>query len=263
MTVQEVPPTFTPPFKRLQYGSGHVYVDDLGRPVQSVTSILRDGMPKPALINWAGETTAAYAVDHWAELEQMGVATRYKTILNARWNTTRTASIRGTAIHQAAEAIGKGEPYAIPADSTAQVEAYRRFLDDWRVEPIAIERVVGHTTFGYAGTFDILALVNGEPYLLDIKTNASGVFPETALQLAAYLHADWSEHEDTLKRLGGARTGVVWLRPDGGYELLPVDAGEESFRAFLAAKDLASWSKANDGVIGSALALPTTVKVTA
>ncbi len=247
---------FTPPFRRLQYGSGHVYVDDLGRPVQSVTATLRDGAPKPALINWAATVTADYVMDHWTRLAKMPFSERYKAITGARWEKTRAASIRGTAIHQAAEAIAKGEPYAIPADSTAQVEAYRRFLDDWRVEPITIERVVGHTTFGYAGTFDLLAMVAREAYLLDIKTNASGVFPETALQLAAYLHADWSEHQATLERLGGCKTAVVWLRPDGGYELLPVDAGKESFRAFLAAKDLASWSKSSDGVIGSALALP-------
>ena len=46
-------------------------------------------------------------------------------------------------------------------------------------------------TFGFAGTLDAICTIAGRRGLLDIKTGRSGVYPEVALQLAAYAHADF------------------------------------------------------------------------
>jgi len=86
------------------------------------------------------------------------------------------------------------------------------------------------------------------------------VYPETALQLSAYRSCDWAETTPILERLQDPelRTGAVWLKPDGGYELLPVTTGAEEFRAFLAAKELAGWGKTSDHLIGAPLAIAET-----
>src|SRR6266487_4769661 len=246
-----------PPFSRKEYGGGHISLDSQGTFLPSVTSILRDGVPKPALINWAGEVTAVYVVDNWQKLSRLGHASRYKAIRDARFAKNKAATLRGSQLHQAAEAIIQGKQYQIPQDSLAQAQAYARFRDDWHVSPLAVERIVGSVEHGYAGTFDLLAMLGEDPWLLDLKTNASGIYGETALQLAAYRNGDWAETPPILGRLQDPelQTGAVWLKPDGEYELIPITTGEPEFRAFLAAKELAGWSKGSEHLIGSPLAL--------
>lgn len=246
-----------PPITKRPYGGGHVYTDSRGVPVPSVTTILNQGMAKPALVGWAGETTALYAVDHWQELNRLKPATRYKRIREARFNQTRNATLRGSQLHEAAEAIVQGKPYTIPADSRPQAEAYARFRDDWNVSPLATERIIANLDHSYAGTFDLLAMLGDECWLLDLKTNSSGLFPEVALQLAAYANATWAETEPILERLRDAHTGAVWLKPDGGYDLASIRAEKEEFRAFLAARILAEWGKSDGDVISTPLVLQT------
>ena len=51
-----------PKLTRRNYGKGHSYYLD-GEKIPGVTSVLGDGLAKPALINWAAKTVAGYAVE--------------------------------------------------------------------------------------------------------------------------------------------------------------------------------------------------------
>src|SRR5690606_1778475 len=64
------------PFKRRNAGRGHYYVDEDGTRFDGVTTLLGEGLPKPALVNWAANTTADYAVDHWDELSRNTISER-------------------------------------------------------------------------------------------------------------------------------------------------------------------------------------------
>ena len=55
----------TAPFRRIDSGRGHRYVDAYGIKVPGVTTLLSGGLPKPALTNWAARTAAEFAVDNW------------------------------------------------------------------------------------------------------------------------------------------------------------------------------------------------------
>ena len=52
----------TPDIKRRNYGRGHGYTLD-GQKVPGVTTIISDGLPKPALMGWAAKTIAEYVAD--------------------------------------------------------------------------------------------------------------------------------------------------------------------------------------------------------
>lgn len=64
--------------------------------------------------------------------------------------------------------------------------------EDWRksvnLKPVYIEQNVWSDVFGYAGTMDLLAYVNGVLTVLDWKTGKA-VYPEAHLQNAAYRNA--------------------------------------------------------------------------
>jgi len=80
--------------KRINRGKGHSYLDtETGQPVPGVTTLIDGGMPKKALINWAGDATAEYAVDNWDELGGLSLSERLKRM---KGGSTRSATPRRT-----------------------------------------------------------------------------------------------------------------------------------------------------------------------
>ena len=77
---------------------GHSYKLD-GQPIDGVTTLIGDGMRKKALENWAGNETAAYAVNHWDELGVLPVAARLERLKKARFEVRDTAARKGTEVH--------------------------------------------------------------------------------------------------------------------------------------------------------------------
>lgn len=259
---------YVPPIKRKNHGRGHSYVDAVGRKVPGVTTIIGNGIPKPALMNWAANTTAEYAVDHWDELTDQPPSARLKALKAARYNDRDAAAHRGTRVHALAEKLVQGNEVDVPDELTGHVEAYVRFLDEWEVAPVLSEFVIVSHRYGYAGTADLIAELRHpddpdavETWLLDIKTSRSGVWGETALQLAAYRFADAyvtrdaDGHEVELPVPTVTRTGVVHVRADG-YDLVPVTAERAQHRAFLYAQQVAEFTAESRDLVGDALLPP-------
>lgn len=243
--------------RRVDTARGHHYVDARGYRVPGVTTIIGNGLPKPALITWAATATADYAVNHWDELADMAPAARLKVLNGARYAERDAASNRGTAVHRHAEALITGAEIEVPEALAGYVEAYAAFLDDYDVTPVLTEFGVYHPTYNYAGTADLLAdlTLDGERVraLLDIKTSRSGIFGETALQLAAYGHAAyWLGASPEVFSQPIAWTGAVHVRADG-YALVPVVAGEEQFEAFLDVQKVAGWMDGSRDLIGEGM----------
>src|ERR1700754_4418382 len=226
-----VPSEFTPPIRRVNSGRGHRYVDAYGRKVPGVTTVIGNGVPKPALVGWAARTTAAYAIDYWDELAELPVSERITRLEKARFGERDEAARRSTEVHGRGERLVHGEEVDVPEELAGHVRAYVDFLDQWRVQPVLSGVAVASPQHGYDGTADLLAYLAdpGEPgrsvpWLLDIKTSW-GVWGETALQLAAYRSADFYRAADGTEQPVPVveRTGVVHVLGDG-YQLVPIIA---------------------------------------
>jgi len=252
------PAATKPATRRQNHGNGHSYVLD-GTKVMGVTTIIGDGMPKPALINWAAGAVADWVADRVVVLPDEKVdATRLVTGVQQLasedrksmngWSTSRAAQLlrglprrdrdaaanKGTRVHGLAEKLVHGEDIEVPPELSGHVNAYLDFLEQLDPEPVAVEGVVISRKYRYMGTFDLLAHIDGLGLaLLDIKTSRTGIFPETALQIAAYryaesfLDADGNEVEMPPVDF----TGAVWVRADG-WDLHPVRADEAAFNQF-------------------------------
>lgn len=228
---------FTPPARRIDkvaFGKPtHYYEDANGKRIPGVTTILNEGMPKPALINWAANATADYAVNNWDHLADMGVADRLKVLKKARYEDRDAAAKRGTEVHDLAEHLLKGEEVSVPDELRGHVESYVRFLDDWQPEPVIVEKTVINYKHGYAGTLDMVVdLPDGRRVLADIKTTRSGIYGETALQLAAYRYAEVylnDGSEVTMPTVDD--TWGIWVRGDG-YDVVPLVADANTFDDF-------------------------------
>jgi hypothetical protein len=243
-------------FKRSNYGRGHAYY--LGdRKLDGVTTIINAGLPKPALVNWAAKTVAEMAVNEWDSLAQLPVGSRLAKLAKAPDAARNTAAVKGTRIHALADPIARGDEVQVPDELAGHVESCVRFLNEWDPDVIAAETPVYHEKYLYAGTLDLLARIDGETWLLDWKTSASGAYGDTAFQLAAYRYA--THHIDgngeVVPMIPVDKCGVIWLRADG-YDLYPYDAGPDVWRQFLYIQQVAKAAAESRDYKGDALMPP-------
>lgn len=216
----------------------HHYLID-GQRADGVTTLLDKGLPKPALLPWGIKSVAEYAADHLdllLQMQPMGREAIVSALKQSPYTERDLAAKRGTEVHALAEKLARGSEIDVPEELSGHVASCIQFLDDWQVEPLVNEAVVASRRWGYCGTLDLIGrLPDGSVAILDYKTNRSGIFGETALQLAAYAHAevylDHDGNERPVADLGITKGYGVWLRADGYavYEL-PID--EASFKVF-------------------------------
>jgi hypothetical protein len=154
------------------------------------------------------------------------------------------------------------------------LEPYRRnfaeFLDAVNPELVRAEDVAWSDTHGYAGSFDAMLNVwvdpvtrkatsdrSGEPVLVvaDWKTSKS-TYPEVALQMAAYAHADKiiapDGAEESMPEFDGG--AVLHITPEQ-WAFKPVRIDRDVFSVFLALRKVFDWDRElSRSVIGKPLA---------
>lgn len=199
---------------------------------------------------------------------------RIDWLKNAANRVRDTAGTKGDGAHDYLEArmvrARIGDVKRAMAEGFAPV--IDRWIERWTPKVIATEFTVISDTYGYAGTGDLICWIPGYGVvLIDAKTSKR-IWPETALQLAAIRHADYiCERKGTDASPKYVKSPIpetpggsfaLHLRPDcitekcrhrdedpcegepeGFANLIPVEAGEESFSVFLGALGSAKWAK--------------------
>lgn len=259
----------------------------------SVTTIIKGGLPAPALMAWGMKSVAEFAVANYRQLAAMvGSSYRFDRDANGRivgilddpdavtsaidwlkgspYRERERKADAGTAIHAHAEAYALGRPMPAPAPEIAdQVAAFHRFLDDFQPTPVRhdagfwlAEASVFNRTESYAGTLDaIMDIPRLGRCLIDYKS-AKGVYAETAMQLAAYRFAEFIGLPDgtewPMPEVDGC--AVLHLHPDAGpdgYALIPMIADEQVFTAFRYTREVFRWAEeTSKGVVGKPIPAP-------
>lgn len=211
----------------------------------SVTTILK-AESKPALVQWAADQTAAYAVANAEQLFRMSDAKAWgflrwfhkrepKDPLSKEFTDLSTyhtgvlsdAGELGDSVHEWIEADLSGTtPYPSVIDRNEAfwqcVSAWNQFKSEHDIVFHRTECTVWNPDDGYAGTFDLELEIDGEMYLIDIKTSR-GLYSSTWMQLAALYNAptllDDSETPGVDKFLHDwqkpiQKLGVIHVRPE-------------------------------------------------
>lgn len=268
----------------------------------SVTTII-GVLDKPALLYWAAEQTAKAAVRMAktlpARIDEDGEEAVVKQLRDARFSRPKgelSDAQFGTELHALAEeySLTGIRPDitrdTFGADLDAAIACFNQ-LDDWlqefQPEYMASEVVVYHPGYGYAGTADTFLRLQSVPLIGDYKfskkaTNARGkaapIYPETALQLAAYRHAEMAavwrprRFESFRRRYYALSTNEQQMavpvpEVEGGIGIKitpafahahPVRCDEQVFRSFLFCLEAARWVfEDSKTAVGEPLALPT------
>lgn len=227
---------------RRDHGRRHSYLLD-GTTVMGVTEIISKGFPKPALTAWAATQTATFVADNLAMLQGRSRDEIIDFCKGSPFRERDRAAGRGTEIHKLARALTEDREVDVPEELLGHVDAHLDFLRRWQPHDDRVELSVYSRRWRYAGTLDWLTKIPGlGQCLIDIKTNKSGPFADTALQLAAYAHADfWIDDQRREQPLPRVDTfAVLWLRSDG-CDLYPYNVTEEDFRMFLYCQRIAEW----------------------
>lgn len=182
-------------------------------PMRGVTTILRDIIHKPDLMQWPMNMSHQYLFGQKfdeASKEYLYVADKAKIKADTPYTSEelqkflqdgRKAHMKrsdygkdvGTIVHLAIEYFLKDEDDGLKkaldeqddlelAAIKAVTKAYGAFVDWWKslpnAEVVYLERPVYSRHLAFAGTVDIVARVNGKLYLMDLKTtNSSGKAP--------------------------------------------------------------------------------------
>lgn len=219
----------------LPAGRGKWYFfKDVGTPLPRVTDIISI-LDKPQLRYWYGqEVYRAMCMDPMLS-EKEALAAPYKT--------SKKAADKGTDIHKMVAA----EEYIIdelPENLKGYIQSYEKWRDAFQGKVIANEIAV-YSSF-YAGRIDrIIEDQSGKLWLIDFKTGKD-LYPETALQLSAYKHAEFYEpfSGDSGKRFewGDASLAAVNLKPDGTFA---VKEYPDTYKVFVSAYNVWKWKEEN------------------
>jgi hypothetical protein len=220
-------------------------------PMPGVTGVLRI-IDKPAIATWAKTETAKCAIRNWDMLEKMisaGGSDAAVAWLSRIPDYQRDVAARlGSSVHRLFEMAMRGTAIEPTPEEQPFVDGAARFIKDYDPKIISLEKGVINLKLQYGGTYDLLLRLDGELWLVDLKTS-KGTYAETALQLAAYGGAEFIGLPDDPKPYPMPhvdRYAVLHLRPDAypeGYRLIEYRVGKPEWRAFQAALELSRWSR--------------------
>ena len=246
-------------------GRFHRYAID-GKRAPNPSTVIGKALHKQGLVIAASREAAAWAATHVDELPVMGEDAWRKAATMAHRALWDQARDHGTLLHKLAEQLvygnplptedEEGLPWPDPVYQSAQQLA--RFFDAWDVNPVIHEAIVYNDQHWWAGRLDLMAdLSDGRRWLLDYTTGASGVWPEKALQLAAYRHATHLVDGNRDVPMPEVQScAVVWLRPDQ-WQLVPVRADAQVYGTFLHCLPIATWAdQRREDSVGEPLAVP-------
>jgi hypothetical protein len=230
-------------------------------PWPSVTTIL-EILSKPALVTWKAQESVRAFIRHLNQfstvLWEQGEAAVVKLALQTADEQRDKAAKLGSSIHLLADLVQRApegaetavEGFRVSDEEKPYLEAWRRFtafLEAQGASIVSSEHAVWGE--GYAGTYDLIVQMDGALWMVDIKTS-KGIYPEYALQLAAYGHAAGIilPNDPKLYPMPKIdRYAVLHLRPDAypqdGYKLIEYPVTEREYFSFISALDLYEWRK--------------------
>lgn len=188
----------------------------------SVTTILGRISSEGALLDWyeARGAEAAIRLERDGYLAHIAPEHAVDAVRDAGMGAKATASSaadRGKRVHAVLQAWAETgvvpNPITFPEDDRGYIRGLMRWLLHADPEPTAVERIVCHPEFGYAGRMDLRARCHGGEFVIDLKTNRRcQIYRKACLQALGYHVAD--------VRCGADPADgelLVALGPDGTY----------------------------------------------
>lgn len=141
---------------------------------------------------------------------------------------------KGKDIHKGTQIILQGgiDWNSLSEEYTPPLKQFEKFLSDRNIQPLYTEFQFYHPRYGYAGTIDIIAIIEKALAFIDIKT---GECPTVGWQTSAYEKGYCAQEKYT----GRTARFALWLPKNGlkyKFEKLTNENDFEMFKACLMLK---------------------------
>lgn len=267
-----------PKVRTIYRGGSRFYVHPENREIvhPGVTSVI--GMlPKQNFLGpWNAKMAATLAVDSIDFVADMAANDRDGAIQYLSGAARRYTKVRadvGSEAHDIFERMIRGEYVGrVRSDLEPYRAHFAEFLKAVNPELVRAEDVAWSDTYGYAGSFDVVMRVwldeagnptpdrSGEPALImgDWKTSKA-TYPDVALQMAAYMNADFIIDPDGVRTPMPKFDGAAVLHiTDETWAFKPVVTDADVFRQFLHLRATFDWDReGSKRVIGKPIARKT------
>lgn len=252
----------------------------------SVTTVL--GLLSAPGLSWgAAKETAQFAVHHQDQWQGLPPGAAVDTLYRHHRGVWDHRALLGTAVHQVNAEWCQGNTVRLVDviqglrehsrlwRQKAETDIYRDLLPmtdglarAWqklRPESLSWEQCVrfNHPDLSYVGTTDWRANIDGQPFLLDLKTTgnvhpgAGKYWDQWRLQLAAYRYATEgvtydAEGQETGTELLPEVSGclILHLYGNGEYQVDGVQAGPAEHEIFLALRKVFGWRQVAQNTAG-------------
>lgn len=204
---------------------GGMYWKGLNPPYVSVTTVLGQTIPKPALQHWYGQQIYLAMVADPSMDERTALASPYTAM--------KKAANRGTTVHSIMEAYKASGNIieTVPEEYKGYAKAFYSWVKFANPRILETEKTLTHEGYKYAGTLDMLAVINGKTCIVDFKTNKDGnVYNEAHLQVSAYIEALKHQDKPTDANVSGYDGIIVGLAEDGTFNH---QIAKKAFKPFL------------------------------
>ena len=169
-----------------------------GKKVPSVTTIIGETAPKPALMYWAVNCAA----DYWKEnvlpgirYDEVDIEQMWKDSKRAHTIKKEDAASIGSVTHRFVESYVKGQHPDFPVNeiSRAACERFMKWVNDHKVMFLSAEQMIYSPSKGYCGQADFFCVIDGKLWLGDLKTS-NAIYDEYLEQVCAYKQARNEEY---------------------------------------------------------------------
>lgn len=146
------------------------------------------------------------------------------------------AAARGTAVHQAAENYARFGIEDVAPEHAGYFEAFKSWWNANKPVILGTECRVYHKELGYAGTCDLLCIIDDQTTLVDYKTTSSVAHMLTMVQLEGYGRA-WESHGLKIDR-----REILHLQNSGKYTETIYPKNHECWRVMSALMTLRNYT---------------------
>ncbi|MEV8015655.1 hypothetical protein AB0O76_04705 [Streptomyces sp. NPDC086554] len=252
-----------PKVRTIYRGGSRFYVHPEDREIvhPGVTSVIGMLPKQNFLAPWQAKMTAELAVDSLdfiAEMAQRDKVGAVDYLKGAARRYTKVRADIGSEAHDLFERLIRGEHVGrVRADLEPYVAHFREFMAAVNPQLVRAEDVAWSDTYGYAGSFDVVMYVwldengdptpdrSGEKHLImgDWKTSKS-TYPDVALQMSAYMNADFIIDPDGNREPMPEFDGAAVLHiTDETWAFKPVVTDAAVFAEFLRLRGTFDWDR--------------------
>ena len=124
----------------------------------------------------------------------------------------QAAAYRGSVVHESIENYIKYDFSDCPNECRGYFEGFTRFVEKYKPEFVDSEMRIYHKTMMYAGTLDLLCVIEDKKYIVDYKTTYSINDDLCRVQLEAYVQGLKSHGVDVDGKM------ILHLKNDGSTD---------------------------------------------